>query len=59
MFLRYMKHKPVKLLEIGLGCTMNTGSASILLWQVCTHGFSPCAVLLADAATCASWCASR
>jgi hypothetical protein len=33
MFLRWMKHKPVKLLEIGLGCTMNTGSASILLWQ--------------------------
>jgi hypothetical protein len=28
-----MKHKPVKLLEVGLGCTMNTGSASIQLWQ--------------------------
>jgi hypothetical protein len=27
------RHKPVKLLEIGLGCTMNTGSASICLWQ--------------------------
>ncbi len=33
LILRWMKHKPVKLLEIGLGCTMNTGSASIELWQ--------------------------
>ena len=33
MFMRWRKHKPVKLLEIGLGCTMNTGSASINTWQ--------------------------
>ncbi len=33
MFLRWMRHKHIKLLEIGLGCTMNTGSASIMLWQ--------------------------
>lgn len=33
LYLRWMKHKPVKLLEIGLGCTMNTGSASIETWQ--------------------------
>jgi hypothetical protein len=33
LYLRWMKHKPVRLLEIGLGCTMNTGSASIELWQ--------------------------
>lgn len=33
LYLRWWKHKPVRLLEIGLGCTMNTGSASINLWQ--------------------------
>ena len=31
--MHHSRHKPVKLLEIGLGCTMNTGSASICLWQ--------------------------
>ena len=33
MFMRWRRHHPVKLLEIGLGCTMNTGSASINTWQ--------------------------
>jgi hypothetical protein len=27
------RNLPIKVLEIGLGCTMNTGSASIQLWQ--------------------------
>ena len=31
--MRWRRHSAVKLLEIGLGCTMNTGSASINLWQ--------------------------
>ena len=33
MFMRWSKHKHVKLLEIGLGCTMNSGFASINTWQ--------------------------
>lgn len=33
LLLRPLRHKRMKVLEIGLGCTMNTGSASINLWQ--------------------------